>query len=44
MQTTKFHTHKKTGRNIVLYILIFTFLNIKMEDKKFCTPIAASIP
>jgi len=28
---------KTTGTNIVLYILIFKFLNSKLEDKRFCT-------
>jgi len=29
--------HKTTGKIIVLYILIFLFLDIKLEDKRFCT-------
>jgi hypothetical protein len=27
----------KTGKIIVLYILIFIFLDCKLEDKRFCT-------
>jgi hypothetical protein len=30
-------TPYKTGKIIVLYILIFIFLNSKVEDKRFCT-------
>jgi hypothetical protein len=29
--------HKATGKIIVLYILIFTLLSSKLEDKRFCT-------
>ena len=31
------HPYKTTGRIIVLYILIFKFLNSDLEDKRFCT-------
>jgi hypothetical protein len=31
------HPCKTTGKIICLYILIFTFLNSKLEDKRFCT-------
>ena len=31
------HPYKTTGKMIVLYILISTFLCIKLEDKRFCT-------
>jgi len=37
MWGTKFHTHKKTGKIIVLYIVILKFLDGKLEDKRFCT-------
>jgi hypothetical protein len=30
------HPHKTTGKIIVLYVLIFVFLNSNREDKKFC--------
>jgi hypothetical protein len=31
------HPYKTTGKIIVLYILFFIFLDIKLEDKIFCT-------
>jgi len=31
------HPYKSKGKFVVMYILIFIFLNSKCEDKHFCT-------
>jgi hypothetical protein len=31
------HPHKTTGKIIVLYTIIFVFLDSNLEDKRFCT-------
>jgi hypothetical protein len=31
------HPYKTKGKIIVLYVIIYKFLNSKLEDKRFCT-------
>ena len=31
------HPYKTTGKIIIMYILIFKFMESKLEDKRFCT-------
>jgi hypothetical protein len=38
------HPYKTTSKIIVLYILIFTFLDIKTERQKILNCMVASIP
>jgi hypothetical protein len=41
---TKPHTHTTQQAKLVLYILIFIFLDNELEDKRFCTEWQQSIP
>ena len=36
MLATKFHTYTEQRAILFLYILIFNFLDSKLEDKRFC--------
>ena len=38
------HPYKTTGKIIVLYIMIFKFLNSNLEDKRFCTEWQQAFP
>jgi len=38
------HPYKTTGKTVVLYILIFTYLHSKLEDKRFCTEWQQAFP
>jgi hypothetical protein len=44
MLETKFHTHKNHRNIMVLYIQIFTFLDSRQEDKRFCTEWHQALP
>jgi len=38
------HQYKTTGKFMVLYILFFTFLDCKLEDKRFCFELQQALP
>ena len=44
MLETKFHTHTQKGNIIVLYTLIFMFLDSTQEDGRFWTECAQAFP
>jgi hypothetical protein len=45
MSETKFHTHKKVQANFaVLFVLIFTFLESRRDDKMFWTEYQQALP
>jgi hypothetical protein len=38
------HPYKTMSKTVVLYILIFTYLHSKLEDKRFCTKWQQAFP